>query len=105
MCVVSFFFLLQNNACAQHTAINIASADNLGYEMLSRPDYSPDLAASDLYLFSELKRKLKETNFEMKPAISVQLKRGLMKNPAVSIPKGLQSKRTMAEVCCFQMAI
>ena len=64
MCVCGFFFfLLQNNARAQHTAINVASADNLGYEMLSRPDYSPDLAASDLYLFSELKRKLKETQF------------------------------------------
>ena len=56
--------LHRDNALA-HTSSNVLSPiDNLRYELLRHPPYSPDLAANDSYLFPLLKEYLKARRYE-----------------------------------------
>ena len=43
-------------ASSQPTKNNNAKLQELGFEFLPHPPYSPDLASSDFFLFSDLKR-------------------------------------------------
>lgn len=53
----------QDNAPAHKSAITMAKLNDLRYELLHQPPYSPDLAPSDYYLFPNLKRWLQGKRF------------------------------------------
>ena len=48
---------------SQPTKNNNAKLQELGFELLPHPPYSPDLAPSDFFLFSDLKRMLAGKKF------------------------------------------
>jgi histone-lysine N-methyltransferase SETMAR len=54
---------LQDKAVPRKAAIMHKKLTNLHYEVLKRPAYTPDLAPSDYYLFSNLKEHLKGRTF------------------------------------------
>jgi len=51
--------LFQDNAPVHTACIPTSAATECGYELLPHPPYSPDLAASDFYLFTKLKEHLR----------------------------------------------
>lgn len=55
---------LQDNAPAHKCKISMEKFEELGFELLPHPAYSPDLAPSDYYLFPNLKRWLCGKRFE-----------------------------------------
>jgi histone-lysine N-methyltransferase SETMAR len=64
----------QDNAPPHKCRITTAKIEELGFEVVDHPPYSPDLAPSDYYLFSDLKRHLVknpcESNEELKANVS-----------------------------------
>ncbi|EYB92686.1 hypothetical protein Y032_0191g1317 [Ancylostoma ceylanicum] len=65
--------LLQDNAPVHRSKVAVAAARACGFELLSHPPYSPDLAPSVYFLFGNLKQHLRETRFrdenELKSAV------------------------------------
>ena len=55
--------LLHDNAPAHTARVAQAAIRNCGFEQLSHPPYSPDLAPSDYYLFGHLKKELRGKRF------------------------------------------
>lgn len=66
--------LLHDNAPVHTSHVATAAIHRCGFEQLRHPPYSPDLAPSDYYLFSKLKKELRGKKFsddeEVKSAIS-----------------------------------
>lgn len=54
----------QDNAPCHKSAVTMKKLDDLGYELLPHPPYSPDLAPSDYYLFSNLKLHLQGRRYK-----------------------------------------
>lgn len=54
---------LQDNAPAHKSVLTMAKFNELKYELLEHPPYSPDLAPSDYYLFRNLKEFLRGKHF------------------------------------------
>lgn len=54
---------LQDNAPAHKSLIALQKIDEIGFELVDHPPYSPDLAPSDYYLFPKLKKHLKGKRF------------------------------------------
>ena len=48
----------QHNAPCHKSLATMAKLNELSFEVLPRPPYSPDLAPSDYYLFTDLKKML-----------------------------------------------
>jgi [histone H3]-lysine36 N-dimethyltransferase SETMAR len=48
----------QKNASCHESIKTTAKLHNLGYKLLPHPPYYPDLAPSDFFLFTDLKRML-----------------------------------------------
>ena len=55
--------LLHGNALAHMSRVAQAIVKDIGFEQLSHPPYSPDLAPSNFYLFRHLKQHLRGTRF------------------------------------------
>jgi len=55
--------LLQDNAPVHKLHVAMAAAYECGFKLLRHPPYSPDLAPSDYFLFSNLKSKLQGRQF------------------------------------------
>ena len=53
----------QNNAPCQKSLATMAKLNELSFELLSHPPYSPDLALGDYYLFADLKKMLQGKRF------------------------------------------
>ncbi|KAM8703159.1 hypothetical protein ACLKA7_007868 [Drosophila subpalustris] len=53
----------QDNAPSHKSMKTMAKLHELGFELLPHPPYSPDLAPSDFFLFSDLKRMLAGKKF------------------------------------------
>ena len=53
----------QDNALCHKPLRTMAKIHDLGFELLPHPPYSPDLAPSDFFLFSDLKSVLAEKKF------------------------------------------
>lgn len=55
---------LQDNASPHTCHVSTEKFEQLGFELIPHPPYSPDLAPSDYYLFPNLKRWLRGKRFE-----------------------------------------
>jgi len=55
--------LLHDNAPAHMSRVAQAIVKDIGFEQLSHPPYSPDLALNNFYLFRHLKQHLRRTRF------------------------------------------
>jgi len=55
--------LHQDNAPAHTSAVAMAAIRECGFELLSQPPYSPDLAPSDYHVFRSLKDLLRGQSF------------------------------------------
>ena len=55
--------LLQDTAPAHRSQVVMTAATECGFEILSHPPYSPDMALSDFYLFPKLKSHLRGTQY------------------------------------------
>ena len=53
----------QDNAPCHKSMKTVVKFNELGFELLTHPPYSPDLAPSDFFLFSDLKRMLAGKKF------------------------------------------
>ena len=56
--------LLRNNALVHTAAVAKAAVKKCGFQEIEHPLYSPDLAPSDYYLFSKLKKDLRGRKFD-----------------------------------------
>ena len=57
--------ILHHDNARPHTATQtVQTINNLGWELLPHPSYSPDLAPSDFHLFGPLKEFTRDTKFE-----------------------------------------
>ena len=56
--------LHHDNAPAHTSHFAMATVHDCGFELLSHPPYSPDLAPSDFHLFIHLKKSLRGRAFE-----------------------------------------
>jgi histone-lysine N-methyltransferase SETMAR len=64
----------QDNARVHTCAVAMAKIHKLGYELLSHPPYSPDLAPSDYFLFPNLKKWLGGKRFDSNDDVISQTK-------------------------------
>jgi [histone H3]-lysine36 N-dimethyltransferase SETMAR len=62
----------QDNALCHKSIKTTALLHELGYEMLSHPSYSPDLAPSDLFVFANLKRMFAGKKFSTNEEVIVE---------------------------------
>ena len=56
--------LLHDNAAVHTAAVAKAAVKECGFKEMEHPPYSPDLAPSDYYLFSKLKKDLRGRKFD-----------------------------------------
>ena len=56
--------LQQDNAPVHTSQVAMQAVRDCGFELLPHPPYSPDLAPSDYYLFSELKKELRGQRYD-----------------------------------------
>ena len=56
--------LQQDNAPVHSSKVAMQSVRDCGFELLPHPPYSPDLAPSDFFLFSKLKKELRGQRYE-----------------------------------------
>ena len=56
--------LLQDNAPVHKVAVAKAAVKECDFKEIEHPPYSPDLAPSDYYLFSKLKKDLRGKKFD-----------------------------------------
>lgn len=62
--------LFQHDNAPCHTAnLTTETLENLGWELLEHPPYSPDIAPSDYHLFSNLKAYMRGRRFESRAAL------------------------------------
>jgi [histone H3]-lysine36 N-dimethyltransferase SETMAR len=55
--------LLQDNAAVHTAGVSMQAVTECGFELVPHPPYSPDLAPSDFFLFSKLKKHLRGRRF------------------------------------------
>jgi histone-lysine N-methyltransferase SETMAR len=91
--------LLHDNARPHTAKRTLEVVENLGWEILLHPPYSPDLAPSDFHLFPSLKKDLRGVHFEtlqeMKEAVTNWTKR---QSPNFFI-RGLEKLLDRYETC------
>jgi [histone H3]-lysine36 N-dimethyltransferase SETMAR len=62
----------QENAPCHKSIKTTAKLHELGYELVSHPPYSPDLAPNDFFLFADLKRMLAGNKFSTNEEVIVE---------------------------------
>ena len=56
--------LLHDNAPAHTSQVAVAAVQTAGFQVLSHPPYSPDIAPTDYFLFAHLKKHLRGRSFD-----------------------------------------
>jgi histone-lysine N-methyltransferase SETMAR len=79
----------QDNATPHTAIITRAKLTSLGFTLVPHPPYSPDLAPSDFYLFSPLKRHLSGKCFENEAEISAELEEWFARKPTDFFREGI----------------
>ncbi|KAI6653929.1 Histone-lysine N-methyltransferase SETMAR [Oopsacas minuta] len=83
--------LLQHDNARPHVSSKTMIAiDDLGFECLPHPPYSPDLAPSDYWLFGEMKRPLRGKRFEDFKRLEYEIKQWEKGSPKGFYTTGLE---------------
>ena len=61
--------IVQDNAPAHTSQVAISAVTKCGFQILSHPPYSPDMAPSDFYFFPKLKTHLRGTQYGMNEGV------------------------------------
>ncbi|KAI6653920.1 Histone-lysine N-methyltransferase SETMAR-like [Oopsacas minuta] len=84
--------LLQHDNARPHVSSKTMIAiDDLGFECLPHPPYSPDLAPSDYWLFGEMKSPLRGRRFEDFERLEYEIKQCESGTSKSSMPLGWKS--------------
>ncbi|XGW07620.1 hypothetical protein V3C99_010631 [Haemonchus contortus] len=85
---------LHDNA-RQHVAkTTLEKIEELGWEVLSHPPYSPDLAPSDYHLFRSMLHSLAERKFKNREEVQLWVSNYFDSQPAEFFKRGIYSLRT-----------
>lgn len=80
-------WLLQDNAPVHKSAETMETIAKTGFVLLDHPPYSPDLAPSDFYLFSHMKRHLRGKMFENADDLRQYVEEFLKEQPSIFYKK------------------
>ena len=62
--------ILQHDKAQPHTALlTLEKTENMGWEVVPHPPYSPDLAPSDYHFFGFVKNHMQSQNYETSEAV------------------------------------
>lgn len=83
--------LLQHDNARPHTArLTKMALEELGWEVLPHPPYSPDLAPSDYYLFRSLSNALKDISFDKEDELQNWLHEWFASKPSRFFKQGFE---------------
>ena len=91
--------LLHDNARPHTARLTQETTDNLGFELLPHPPYSPDLAPSDYHLFGPLKKMLGGQKFASDAEVQEAVRGWLAKQPPSFFLTGIQKLVTRWDKC------
>jgi len=70
--------ILQHDNARPHTALlTLEKTENMGWEVLPHPPYSPDLAPSDYHLFGFVKNQMRGQHYETNKALQTAVRQCL----------------------------
>jgi len=75
-------WLLQDNAPIHTSDLSVDEIRKCGFKVLQHPPYSPDLAPSDFYLFTHLKKHLSGNHFSDREEVEAEVDRFFKQQPA-----------------------
>lgn len=81
--------LLQDNARPHTAGKTIQCIQDLGFELLEHPPYSPDLAPSDFHLFGPMKEHLRESKFSSDDEVVEAVREWLCTMPQIFFQDGI----------------
>ena len=81
----------QDNARPHTAARTMAKIEELGWELLVHPSYSPDLAPSDFHLFGPLKSHLRGNHFDSDAAVIDAVSNWLRTQPTEFYARGIEN--------------
>jgi len=91
--------LLHNNARPHVTRQTVALPDQLGWDIITHPPYSPDLAPCDYHLFPKLKEHLARRRFSDDDEVKVAVQRFLNDMAASWYDMGIQKLPLRLQKC------
>ena len=77
----------------------MAAIQDLGFELLNHPSYSPDLAPSDFYLFPKLKDSFQGMKFESDDAVMTAVDEWLERQTIDFFENGIRSLEHRWDKC------
>ena len=89
----------QDNAPAHKCAVAMAKLHQLGYELVDHPPYSPDLAASDFFLFPNLKNWLGGRRFVSNDEVMTETSHYFSELQQNYFSEGIKKLETRLEKC------
>jgi histone-lysine N-methyltransferase SETMAR len=82
--------LLHDNARPHTARITVETINHMGFEVLERPAYSPDLAPSDYHLFGPLKNALRGRRFSTDEEVRKAVHKWLRDQPETFFVEGIR---------------
>ena len=90
--------LLQDNASAHKSRIALKAIE-CGFELLTHPPYSPDLAPSDCHLFPCMNKQLRGHKFKYGDETKHAVRKVQEEFPAHFLKEGLEALKKRSEKC------
>lgn len=84
---------LQDNARAHTAYVTLDKLEELGWECLPHPPYSPDLALSDYHLFRSMQHHLADKSFKDLNEIEIWVRQYFASQPSDFFDKGIRDLR------------
>uniref|UniRef100_A0A1I7YDW0 Mariner Mos1 transposase n=1 Tax=Steinernema glaseri TaxID=37863 RepID=A0A1I7YDW0_9BILA len=82
--------ILQHDNARPHVAnLTRTKLEELGWEVLAHPSYSPDLAPSDYHLFRSMSNELAGVHFDSDEAVENWIQKFFGSQPAISYERGI----------------
>ena len=91
--------LLHDNAAVHTVAVAKAAVKECGFEEIEHPPYSPDLAPSDYYLFSKLKKDLRGKKFDDEEEVTTAVMEHFADKEPEHFLKGIELLVQRCEKC------
>ena len=93
-------WLLQDNAPIHTSSQSTSTITTSGFNLLAHPPYSPDLAPSDFYLFSHLKKHLRGIQFNDKEQLMEMVDEFFSSKPTDFFENGFEQLVHRWRKCC-----